>query len=57
LLKKVNLIAQAVEVDKTPYLGRDIDEDWVVEDSLRRELPQEHRILVDEIYKILYFNN
>jgi len=57
LLKKVNLIAQAVEVEKTPYLGKDINEEWVVEASLRRELPSAHRMLVDEIYKVLYFNN
>jgi hypothetical protein len=30
---------------------------WLTEDVLRRELPSEKRILVDEIYKILYFNN
>lgn len=29
----------------------------MIEDSLRRELPGEKRILTDEIYKILYFNN
>lgn len=57
LLKKVNLIAQAVEVEDKPYLGRDVNEEWVVEDSLRRELPSAHRMLVDEIYKVLYFNN
>ena len=29
----------------------------MVEDTLRASLPTEKRILVDEIYKILYFNN
>ena len=29
----------------------------MIEDSLRANLPTEKRILVDEIYKILYFNN
>ena len=29
----------------------------MVEDSLRANLPGEKRILVDEFYKILYFNN
>ena len=29
----------------------------MIEDSLRKELPGDKRILVDELYKILYFNN
>jgi len=29
----------------------------LVEDVMRRELPSEKRILVDEIYRVLYFNN
>jgi len=34
-----------------------INSEYVIEDSLRASLPTEKRILVDEIYKILYFNN
>jgi hypothetical protein len=29
----------------------------VVEETLRRELPTEKRILIDEVYKLLLFNN
>ena len=29
----------------------------MIEDSLRASLPTDKRILVDEIYKVLYFNN
>lgn len=57
LLSKVNLVAQAVEVPQPPLLSVDINEEWVIENSLRRELPGEKRILVDEVYKILHFNN
>jgi hypothetical protein len=28
-----------------------------LDDSMRKGLPAEKRIIVDEIYKILYFNN
>ena len=34
-----------------------VDEEWILEETLRRELPSEKRILVDEIYKLLLFNN
>lgn len=57
LLSKVNLIAQAVKVDPVPVFGVDISEEYMIEDTLRANLPTEKRILVDEIYKILYFNN
>lgn len=57
LLSKVNLIAQAVKVEEAPVFGIDVNAEWMVEDSLRANLPTEKRILVDEIYKILYFNN
>jgi hypothetical protein len=67
LLKKVSLIAQAVKVDEPPILARDViflllihfqvNEEWITEEYLRRDLPTEKRILVDELYKILYFNN
>ena len=57
LLSKVNLLAQAVEVEERPHLGRDVNEEWMIEDNLRRELPGDRRILTDEIYKILYLNN
>ena len=57
LLNKVNLVAQAVKVDPIPIFAVDINEEYMIEDSLRANLPTEKRILVDEIYKILYFNN
>ena len=57
LISKMNLLAKAVEVDEPPIFGVDINEEYVIEESLRHNLPTEKRILVDEIYKILYFNN
>ena len=32
-------------------------EQYVIEDTLRRELPSDKRLLIDDIYKVLYFNN
>lgn len=40
-----------------PVFGTDINEEYAIEDSLRANLPAEKRILVDEMYKILAFNN
>ena len=57
LLKKVTMIASAVKVDEPPLVAPDMNELYVTEEILRRELPSEKRILVDELYKILYFNN
>mmetsp|Transcript_12136 Transcript_12136/g.20467 ORF Transcript_12136/g.20467 Transcript_12136/m.20467 type:complete len:122 (+) Transcript_12136:157-522(+) len=57
LVQKMGLIAQAVEVEEPPLFGIDINEEFTIEDEFRRDLPGEKRILVDEIYKILYFNN
>lgn len=51
------MIAQAVKVDEIPIFGVDISEEYMLEDHLRASLPTEKRILVDEIYKMLYFNN
>ena len=53
----MSLIAQAVKVDEKPVYAVDVDENWMIEDTFRRDLPTEKRILTDEIYKILYFNN
>ena len=57
LVSKMNLLAKAVEVDQPPVFGIDINEEYMVEDILRSELPTEKRILVDEIFKVLWFNN
>lgn len=57
LISKMNLLAKAVEVDEPPLFGVDINEEYLVEESLRANLPTEKRILVDEIFKILWFNN
>jgi hypothetical protein len=57
LISKMNLLAQAVDVDLPPVFGTDINEEYAIEDSLRANLPAEKRILVDEMYKILAFNN
>lgn len=53
----MNLLAKAVEVDEPPLFGTDINEEYVIEETLRHNLPSEKRILVDEMYKILAFNN
>ena len=53
----MNLLAKAVEVDEPPVFGQDINEEYIIEDSLRANLPTEKRILVDEIFKVLYMNN
>jgi hypothetical protein len=57
LISKMSKLAAAVEVQQPPLLGVDVNEEWVIENTLRKELPTEKRILVDEIYKILLFNN
>lgn len=58
LLSKVTQVAKAVKVEEPPLIGVDIDEKWrLAEESLQYNLPGEKRILRDEIYKVLYFNN
>lgn len=37
--------------------GQDINEEYVIEEEFRADLPSAKRILVDEMYKILHFNN
>lgn len=51
------MLAQAVIAEPAPILGYDVNEEWILEETLRRELPTEKRILVDDIYKMLHFNN
>ena len=53
----MNLLAKAVEVDEVPIFGVDINEEYITQEVLRADLPLEKRILVDEVFKILYFNN
>lgn len=53
----MNLLAKAVEVDEPPVFGVDLNEEYEIEETLRHNLPSEKRILVDEMYKILYMNN
>ena len=55
LISKMNLLAKAVEVEEPPVFGIDINEEYIVEEMLRANLPTEKRILVDEMYKILMF--
>lgn len=43
--------------EDVPILAYDINEEWVLEETLRRELPTEKRLLVDDVYKMLFFNN
>ena len=57
LISKMNLLAKAVEVDEPPVFGVDLNEEYEIEETLRHNLPSEKRILVDEMYKILYMNN
>jgi hypothetical protein len=53
----MNVLAQAIEPDEPPLFGLDINEEYQIEDEFRRDLPASKRMLVDEIYKVLYFNN
>ena len=53
----MNIIAQAVKIEDAPKFSVDINETHMIEDTLRASLPTQQRILIDEIYKILYFNN
>jgi len=53
----MNLLAKAVEVEEVPMFGVDINKEYMIEEELRRNLPSDQRILVDELYKILYMNN
>ena len=57
LINKMSVLAKAVEVDEAPIFGIDINEEYEIDNLLRENLPTEKRILVDEIYKILMFNN
>ena len=57
MISKMTLLAKAVEVDEPPVFGVDLNEEYMIEEELRHNLPTEKRILVDEIYKILYMNN
>ena len=57
LLQKVNLMAKAVKVDDPPTIGVLINEQWIIEENLQANLPADKRLLVDEIYKVLTFNN
>ena len=57
LISKMSIISKAVEVEDIPMFGVDINEEYGLDDTLRDNLPTPKRILVDEIYKILMFNN
>lgn len=57
LLTKLNQLSQAIKVDEPPIFGLDINEEYIIDDSLRENLPTEKRILADEVYKVLCFNN
>jgi len=56
-LSKVSKIASAIRIIPPPLIAVDINENWLTEDVFRKELPSDKRILVDEMYKILFFNN
>jgi hypothetical protein len=53
----MNLIAQAVKVEEPPVRNLAVNERWGIDEIMRKGLPTEKRILTDEIYKVLYFNN
>lgn len=58
LIQKLNIVAQAVKVEDPPMLPHDQDELYknLLENSNEAK-SQDHRILIDEIYKVLYLNN
>ena len=57
LLTKLNQLSQAIKVDEPPIFGLDINEEYIIDDSLRENLPTEKRILADEVYKDLRFSH
>jgi Mg2+ and Co2+ transporter CorA len=58
LIQKLNIVAQAVKVEDPPMLPHDQNELYkqILENSNEFK-SQDHRILIDEIYKVLYLNN
>lgn len=57
LISKMGQLARAIEVDEPPLFGVDMNEEYIIEEHFRADLPTEKRMLVNEIFKILYFNN
>lgn len=59
LLQKVNVIAQAVVVEQPPSLTHDNDDfnQQIIDQHMYEEISQDHRILRDEIYRVLLLNN
>ena len=58
LIKRLNIIAQAVKVEDPPLTAPDTEELYKnIKQASMASLPQDHRILVDEIYKVLFLNN
>jgi len=58
LISKMATVAKAVHVDEPPMFGIDLNEEYdEIEDYMRRGDPVKKRILVDEVYKILFYNN
>ena len=57
LVDRMNMLAKAVKVDEIPMFGVDVNKEYIIEEELRKNLPSEQRILVDELFKILYMNN
>lgn len=54
----MNILAQAVKVDDPPLLPPDQEQLYgYLKQQENQQLEQDHRILIDEIYKVLYLNN
>lgn len=57
MITKLNQLSAAIKVDEPPLFGLDVNEEYIIDEGLRDALPTEKRILSDEVFKVLHFNN
>lgn len=58
LIKKLNILAQVIIVEKPPVIGTSEEELYTsLSEGMYGDISQDHRILRDEIYKVLVLNN
>lgn len=58
LIQRMNIVAQAVEVEDPPLSAPDQDQLYnTMREGIQGISSQDHRILIDEVYKVLYLNN
>jgi len=58
LIRRMNVVAQAVKVEGPPLIPSDTEEIHKrLSEGHYPDMPQDHRILVDDIYRVLHLNN